>query len=103
MHILSLPTWIIHFGSVAEWGLAMLLFYSVGRKFDNVWLRRFPAFMLPYFVSGICAILFHVTDDTWLFFEVVQKYLTFLGSCCFALWGYMLLRSLTPTPKGRKR
>ncbi len=93
--LLSIPTWIIHFGSVIEWGVAMALFYMVGRYKGNVWFKQMPLFMLPYGLSGLCAIAFHLTEDTATFFNDAQAYLTLTGSCAFALWAWLLLRDLT--------
>lgn len=93
--LLSIPTWIIHFGSVIEWGVAMGLFYMVGRYKGNVWFKRMPLFMLPYGLSGLCAIAFHLTEDTATFFNDAQAYLTLTGSCAFAAWAWLLLRDLT--------
>ncbi|WP_170270298.1 DUF2499 domain-containing protein [Heliorestis acidaminivorans] len=92
---LSLPTWIVHFASLIEWGIAMLFFYMIGKKSDNIWFRRMPLAMIPYLLSGFFAIFYHLTHDTVQWLSDIQGYLTFLGSLCFALWGYLYLRSLT--------
>ncbi len=103
--ILSIPTWIIHFGSIIEWGLAMSLFYVVGRRLNNVWLMRMPLAMIPFLLSGFCAIFYHMSEDTWDWLNLLQSYLTFAGTCCFALWSFLLMRSLTAKPeqKGVRR
>ncbi len=100
--LLSVPTWIIHIGSIVEWVVAMWLFWKVGRKLNNVWLKRMPLVMLPYGISGLCAIAYHISYDQWDGFSVAQTWLTFFGSCCFALWAFMLLRSLPPRKPVRK-
>lgn len=92
--LMSVPTWLVHLSGVAEWLLAMLLFWTLGRKLNNVWLKRMPLAMLPYMLSGWCAIAYHITYDSWEGLNVAQGFLTFLGSCCFALWAFLLLRSL---------
>lgn len=51
--------------------------------------------MLPYGLSGLCAIAYHISYDTINFFSDVQAYLTFAGSCAFALWAFLMLRDLT--------
>jgi len=99
--LLSIPTWIIHLSSVFEWGLAMVFFYLVGRKLDNVWLRRMTLAMLPYMLSGFCALAYHISLDEWTLLETAQSYLTFAGSCCFALWAFLMLRSLTEAKAAR--
>ncbi len=100
--LLSIPTWIIHFGSVIEWMSAMTLFYFVGRRLHNVWLQRMPLAMIPYLLSGFCALIYHMSYDTWNWINEWQSYLTFLGSCCFALWAFLLLRSITAPQKSQK-
>lgn len=73
----------------------MLLFWLVGRKLNNIWLKRMPLAMIPYTLSGFCALIYHVTLDEWEWLSEVQAYLTFSGSCCFALWAFLLLRDVT--------
>jgi hypothetical protein len=80
----------------------MLLFYLIGRKLNNVWLRWMPLAMIPYMLSGLCAIIYHITIDEWKEINVAQSYLTLIGSCCFALWAFLLLRSVTATLKTRQ-
>ncbi len=104
--LLSIPTWIIHISSVIEWGMAMLLFYVVGRRINNVWLRWMPLAMTPYMLSGVCAIIYHISADEWANFNSAQSYLTFAGSCCFALWAFLLFRSVADaqmTKSGAKK
>ena len=101
--LLSIPTWIIHISSVAEWGLAMWLFWRVGQRLKNVWLRRMTLAMVPYMLSGWCAIVYHISYDEWGWLNDVQAYLTFAGSCCFSLWAFLLLRDLTRRQKAVRR
>ncbi len=99
--LLSFPTWLVHIGSITEWLTAMALFYYVGKRMNNVYLRRMPWVMIPYMLSGLCAIIYHISSDTWNWVNEWQTYLTFIGSCCFAAWAFLLLRSLTAN-KGTK-
>jgi hypothetical protein len=101
--LLSIPTWIIHAGSIIEWALAMALFYAVGRRMKNKFLMWMPVAMIPFMFSGFCAFIFHITEDKWNFINELQTYLTFAGSCGFALWAFLLLRSLTVPEKEVKR
>jgi hypothetical protein len=93
--LLSIPNWLIHFASIAEWGFAMGLFYVLGRRTGNLWLKIMPLAMLPYMLSGWCAIFYHISLDTATWLNELQAYLTFAGSCAFALWAFLLFRSLT--------
>ncbi len=92
--LLSVPTWLIHISSVVEWGVAMLLFWLVGRKLNNIWLRRMPLAMLPYMLSGWCALIYHMSLDEWGWLNDIQAYLTFSGSCCFCIWAWLLLKDV---------
>ncbi len=97
--LLSVPNWIIHISSVLEWALAMWLFWLVGKKTGNIWFKRMALAMLPYMLSGWCAIIYHIGYDEWAWLNDVQAYLTFTGSCCFTLWAFLLLRSVTARQK----
>jgi hypothetical protein len=103
LDFMSIPTWIVHLSGVAEWFLAMWLFWVLGRKLNNKWLKLMPLFMLPYMLSGWCAIAYHITYDTWEIFNQIQAILTFAGSCAFALWAFLLLRDLPKTPKLKRK
>lgn len=96
--LLSIPNWLIHFSSIIEWAVAMWLFYYLGRRLHNNFLKWMPAVMIPYMLSGWCALIYHMSMDEWAWVNELQTYLTFAGSCCFALWAYLLLRSLKVTP-----
>jgi hypothetical protein len=93
--LLSIPNWLIHLGSVVEWAVAMGLFYMLGRRTGNFWLKIMPIAMIPYMLSGWCAILYHSTLDNATWLNDLQAYLTFGGSCAFALWAFLFFRSLT--------
>ncbi len=80
----------------------MVLFWLVGRKMNNVWFKRMPLTMVPYMLSGVCAIIYHISMDEWAWLNDLQSYLTFTGSCCFALWAFLLLRSITARQAGQK-
>ncbi|MBC9786354.1 DUF2499 domain-containing protein [Heliobacterium chlorum] len=94
--LLSLPTWFVHFASLIEWAMAIYFIYMIGQKLNNIWLKRMPWAMLPYMLSGVCAIWYHFTYDTVGWLSDAQSYLTFLGSACFGVWGYFFLRSAKP-------
>ncbi|MCW2277093.1 DUF2499 domain-containing protein [Heliophilum fasciatum] len=95
--LLSLPTWIVHIGSIVEWGLAMVLFYRVGQKLNNRMLMLMPWAMVPYLISGFFAIWYHLTLDTLQWLSDAQSYLTLMGSCAFGIWAFFLIRSLPAT------
>jgi hypothetical protein len=91
MHVLSLPTWMIHIASVLEWGVAMYLFWQYG------W-RRITWAMIPALGSALCAITWHFFDNDphldWL--VTWQAGLTLVGNMAlwWAAWG--LLRAAEP-------
>ncbi|MZP31295.1 DUF2499 domain-containing protein [Heliobacterium undosum] len=91
---LSLPTWFVHIASLIEWAIAVVLVYQLGQRLNQVWLQRLPWAMIPYMLSGVCAIWYHVTYDTQQWLSDAQSYLTFLGSTAFGVWAFFFLRSL---------
>jgi hypothetical protein len=61
--------------------------------------------MIPYMLSGWCAIAYHITYDTMEVLNLVQAILTFAGSCAFALWSFLFFRDLknSPLPKLKRK
>lgn len=92
MHVLSLPTWMIHIASVLEWGVAMALFWQYG------W-RNITWAMIPALGSALCAITWHFFDNDpnleWL--VTWQAGLTLVGNIalCWAAWG-LAVRAAKP-------
>ncbi|MFM7471203.1 MAG: DUF2499 domain-containing protein [Nodosilinea sp. LVE1205-7] len=101
MHVLSLPTWIIHISSVLEWMAAMLLvwrFALVSRRLVWRWLA---IAMMPALVSAMAACTWHFFDNapglSWL--VTLQAALTVVGNTtlCGAAW-WIYRQSQSPTP-----
>ncbi|OLP16781.1 hypothetical protein BST81_18975 [Leptolyngbya sp. 'hensonii'] len=90
MHVLSIPTWIIHISSVIEWIIAIWLIWTYGEISQNRTWRSLSIAMLPALVSAMCACTWHFFDNTtsleWL--VTVQASTTVLGNCtlCAASW-----------------
>ena len=82
MHVLSIPTWIIHVSSVIEW-VAAIWFISIYGNITNnrVWYGLSFA-MLPALVSAMCACTWHYFDNDpnleWL--VTLQASMTLLGN-----------------------
>ncbi len=88
--LLSIPTWIVHISSMVEWGLASLLLYRYGQALRRKDIKKFALLMLPHWVGGWCVIIFHLTNDTVLFWLDASKVVNFVGSMCL-LYGSMQL------------
>ncbi|MBM7866472.1 DUF2499 domain-containing protein [Heliobacterium gestii] len=91
---LSLPTWVVHIASLVEWAVAIVFVYRLGQRLHQVWIQRLPWVMIPYMLSGFCAIWYHLTYDTQTWLSDAQSYLTFIGSTSFGVWAFFFLRSL---------
>jgi hypothetical protein len=102
MHVLSIPTWIIHTSSVLEWLFALWLIWNYGEVQQSAAWKWFAVAMLPALVSAMCACTWHFFDNApdleWL--VTLQATMTLVGN--FTLWwaAWGLGRSqVTPTPK----
>ena len=90
MHVLSLPTWMIHISSVIEWITAILLIWKYAALTQNMAWRWFAIAMFPALVSAMCACTWHFFDNSleleWL--VTLQAATTVLGNCtlCGAAW-----------------
>jgi len=90
MHALSIPTWIIHISSVAEWVVAIWLIWTYGDVTQNRSWRALSLAMLPALVSAMCACTWHFFDNApsleWL--VTLQAATTAAGNCtlCAAAW-----------------
>lgn len=86
MHVLSIPTWIIHTSSVIEWLVAIWLIWQYGEIKKNPAWQALAWAMLPALVSAMCACTWHYFDNApnleWL--VTVQAAFTLIGN--FTLW-----------------
>ncbi len=90
MHVLSIPTWIIHISSVIEWMTAIWLIWRYAEASGNLAWRSLSFGMLPALVSAMCACTWHFFDNTptleWL--VTLQAAMTVVGNgtMCLAAW-----------------
>ncbi len=100
MHILSLPTWVIHISSVIEWVVAIWLIWAYAATSHNLAWRWLALAMLPALVSAMCACTWHFFDNApdleWL--VTVQAATTLLGNCTLALAAWALWRRRPEQP-----
>jgi chromate transport protein ChrA len=86
MHVLSIPTWIIHTSSVIEWLVAIWLIWKYGEVQQNPAWQALAWAMLPALISAMCACTWHYFDNNpdleWL--VTVQATFTLIGN--FTLW-----------------
>lgn len=98
MHVLSLPTWIIHTSSVVEWMLAIWLIWIYGEVSQNLAWRALSFGMLPALVSAMCACTWHFFDNApdlaWL--VTVQAAMTVVGNVTLCLAAWWIWRSPSP-------
>ena len=90
MHVLSIPTWVIHVSSVIEWMTAIWLIWLYAEASGNLAWRNLSFGMLPALVSAMCACTWHFFDNTlaleWL--VTLQAAMTVVGNAtmCLAAW-----------------
>jgi hypothetical protein len=90
MHILSIPTWMIHITSVMEWIMAIWLVWTYGEVTKNPAWRVLAWGMIPALVSAMCACTWHFFDNLeslqWL--VTLQASSTVIGNCtlCLGAW-----------------
>jgi len=112
MHVLSIPTWMIHISSVIEWLVAIWLVWGYGEVMGDRSWRVLSYGMLPALVSAMCACTWHYFDNAasleWL--VTVQAALTLVGNCTLCLGGWWIWRQnknasnlLTPLPPSPQR
>jgi len=101
MHVLSIPTWIIHTSSVLEWLFALWLIWNYGEVQQSSAWKWFAVAMLPALVSAMCACTWHFFDNApdleWL--VTLQATMTLVGNFTlwWAAWG-LGRNQVTPTP-----
>ncbi len=62
--LLSLPNWLIHISSSAEWGIAALLMYRYGTLIGRKDIQRLGLFMLPHWIGSWFVLAYHIGGDT---------------------------------------
>ena len=87
---LSLPTWAIHVSSVAEWVVAMNLFWRLGDSTDVPQWKGMSWGMTPLLGGALCACTFHFfyNSPTLAPLVALQAGLTVVGNATmwFAAW-----------------
>jgi hypothetical protein len=90
MHVLSIPTWVIHVSSVIEWITAIWLIWLYAEASGNLAWRSLSFGMLPALVSAMCACTWHLFDNTvaleWL--VTLQAATTLIGNITMCLAGW---------------
>lgn len=92
MHILSIPTWIVHVSSVIEWTLAIWLVWQYAEVVGNLYWRTLSFAMLPALVSAMCACTWHFFDNDlslqWL--VTLQASMTVVGNCTLFIAAWLI-------------
>lgn len=101
MHVLSIPTWVIHVSSVVEWIAAIWLIWRYAEVSGNFAWRSLSFGMLPALVSAMCACTWHFFDNPvsleWV--VTVQAAMTVVGNCTLAIAGWWIWRSSKKSPQ----
>jgi hypothetical protein len=83
MHVLSIPTWVIHISSVIEWIAAIGLIWQFAAVTQRPAWRSLCWGMLPALISAMCACTWHFFDNAvdldWL--VTLQAATTLIGNC----------------------
>ena len=94
MHVLSIPTWIIHVSSVIEWIAAIWLIWEYGLLTENHAWWGFSFAMLPALISAMCACTWHFFDNSpsleWL--VTLQASMTVFGNFTLLIAAYFIWR-----------
>jgi Protein of unknown function (DUF2499) len=103
MHVLSIPTWVIHISSVIEWIVAIGLIWQFAAVTHRPAWRSLCWGMLPALISAMCACTWHFYDNAvaleWL--VTLQAAMTLVGNCTMmaaAWWIWREAKSPTGTP-----
>ncbi|KAJ8600518.1 hypothetical protein CTAYLR_009220 [Chrysophaeum taylorii] len=95
INALSIPTWAVHWSSVAEFVIALQLAVDYARATANEKWKGLAVGMLPAHASGICACTYHLfynqPDMAWL--VAAQAGLTFAGNCALMVAAFRLARA----------
>ena len=92
MHVLSIPTWIVHVSSVIEWIWAIWLVWQYGAVVGNLYWRILSWAMVPALVSAMCACTWHFFDNDlslqWL--VTLQASMTVVGNCTLFIAAWLI-------------
>ncbi|MDJ0648730.1 MAG: DUF2499 domain-containing protein [Xenococcaceae cyanobacterium MO_188.B19] len=92
MHVLSIPTWMVHVSSVIEWILAIWLVWQYGTVVGNLYWRTLSWAMVPALVSAMCACTWHFFDNDlslqWL--VTLQASMTVVGNCTLFIAAWLI-------------
>ena len=99
MHVLSIPTWIIHISSVIEWIAAIWFIWTYAEISGNRAWYALSLAMLPALVSAMCACTWHFFDNPpslqWL--VTLQASMTVLGNFTLLAAGWWIWRCARST------
>jgi Protein of unknown function (DUF2499) len=98
MHVLSIPTWVIHISSVIEWIVAIGLIWQFAAVTDRPAWRSLSWGMLPALISAMCACTWHFYDNAvaleWL--VTLQAAMTLVGNGTMMAAAWWIWRCAQP-------
>ncbi|BFI31963.1 hypothetical protein MPTK2_4g01300 [Marchantia polymorpha subsp. ruderalis] len=92
---LSLPTWVIHVASVAEWVTAMVLVWKYGDMPGKSSWKGLTWGMVPLLGGAMCACTWHFfyNDPSLEVLVVLQAFLTVVGNCTMWAAAYRIWKA----------
>ena len=86
MHELSFTTWVIHISSVLEWLVAIFIVNKISSFKNYTYFFWFGLAMIPNLIGAMCAITWHVYDNTLQLYGLVtlQGIFTTIGNSTLA-------------------
>ncbi|NJR70377.1 MAG: DUF2499 domain-containing protein [Synechococcales cyanobacterium CRU_2_2] len=100
MHVLSIPTWIIHVSSVLEWIAAIWLIWRYADVTGNAAWRALSFGMIPSLVSAMCACTWHLFENapSLVWIVTLQAAMTVVGNVTLMVGSWQVWRSSQVSP-----
>ena len=95
MHELSFLTWIIHISSVLEWIVAIYIVNQISAYNKYKYFFWFALAMIPNLIGAMCAITWHIYDNTMQLYGLVtlQGIFTTIGNSTLAVAAFYLYKN----------
>ena len=95
--LLSLPNWLIHISSSAEWGIAALLMYRYGTLIERKDIQRLGLFMIPHWIGSWFVLAYHIKGDSIPLLLDLSETVNLFGSISLLYASLGILKTLKST------
>ena len=95
--LLSLPNWLIHISSSAEWGIAALLMYRYGTLIERKDIQRLGLFMIPHWIGSWFVLAYHINGDSIPLLLDLSETVNLFGSISLLYASLGILKTLKST------